>query len=244
MLGPGARCSPPWPSPLPTTSSITPLGPGPAWTRSLVFDIDPDRRLGCPPAAPSRARRGGGTRRRSWGKRNDRRLARGAGADPRAIPPSSSPTGSQPRAAMSTRAAVPSSCHSDETAGAAQPSSSARERRSQRSFTIPRSPTTASSCGRSALPRASHSRTLGCRPTSALGSPSCQASRARLVEATESERRRIERDLHDGTQQRLVSIAMSLGLLELKLGGPTAAQPVVHERRARRSPSRSKSCAN
>jgi signal transduction histidine kinase len=44
-----------------------------------------------------------------------------------------------------------------------------------------------------------------------------QASRARLVGATDAERRRIERDLHDGTQQRLVSIAMSLGLLESKL---------------------------
>src|SRR5262249_39053757 len=44
-----------------------------------------------------------------------------------------------------------------------------------------------------------------------------QASRARLVEATDVENRRIERDLHDGTQQRLVSIAMSLGLLESKL---------------------------
>ena len=44
-----------------------------------------------------------------------------------------------------------------------------------------------------------------------------QASRARLVEATEAERRRIERDLHDGTQQRLVSLAMSLGLLDSKL---------------------------
>src|SRR5262249_59039312 len=36
-----------------------------------------------------------------------------------------------------------------------------------------------------------------------------QASRARLVEATESERRRIERDLHDGTQQRLVSVGVA-----------------------------------
>ena len=35
-----------------------------------------------------------------------------------------------------------------------------------------------------------------------------QASRARLVQATDAERRRIERDLHDGTQQRLVSIAI------------------------------------
>ena len=59
-----------------------------------------------------------------------------------------------------------------------------------------------------------------------------QASRARLVEATDAERRRIERDLHDGTQQRLVSIAMSLGLLESRLPpGATAAQPLVRETR-------------
>jgi signal transduction histidine kinase len=59
-----------------------------------------------------------------------------------------------------------------------------------------------------------------------------QASRARLVGATDAERRRIERDLHDGTQQRLVSIAMSLGLLESKLGaGPGEARPIVEEAR-------------
>ncbi|HYB26067.1 MAG TPA: histidine kinase [Solirubrobacteraceae bacterium] len=59
-----------------------------------------------------------------------------------------------------------------------------------------------------------------------------QASRARLVEATDAERRRIERDLHDGTQQRLVSIAMSLGLLESKLPDQeTATRPLVHEAR-------------
>jgi signal transduction histidine kinase len=58
-----------------------------------------------------------------------------------------------------------------------------------------------------------------------------QASRGRLVEATDAERRRIERDLHDGTQQRLVSIAMSLGLLESKLPPEAAAQPLVHETR-------------
>ncbi|HEY5429795.1 MAG TPA: histidine kinase, partial [Solirubrobacteraceae bacterium] len=60
-----------------------------------------------------------------------------------------------------------------------------------------------------------------------------QASRARLVGATDAERRRIERDLHDGTQQRLVSIAMSLGLLESKLPARAAeAQPLVRETRA------------
>jgi signal transduction histidine kinase len=58
------------------------------------------------------------------------------------------------------------------------------------------------------------------------------ASRARLVDATEAERRRIERDLHDGTQQRLVSLAMSLGLLETKLPtDPDAAKPIAHEAR-------------
>lgn len=54
-----------------------------------------------------------------------------------------------------------------------------------------------------------------------------QASRARLVEATDAERRRIERDLHDGTQQRLVSIAMSLGLLESKLPEGAAEAPAL-----------------
>jgi signal transduction histidine kinase len=59
-----------------------------------------------------------------------------------------------------------------------------------------------------------------------------QASRARLVEATESERRRIERDLHDGTQQRLVSIAMTLGLAESKLAGDRPnVGPVLREAR-------------
>jgi signal transduction histidine kinase len=59
-----------------------------------------------------------------------------------------------------------------------------------------------------------------------------QASRARLVQATDAERRRIERDLHDGTQQRLVSIAMSLGLLESRLPDAAAdARPLVQETR-------------
>jgi signal transduction histidine kinase len=39
------------------------------------------------------------------------------------------------------------------------------------------------------------------------------ASRARIVAAADEARRRIERDLHDGAQQRLVSLALSLRLL-------------------------------
>ncbi|QES06272.1 sensor histidine kinase [Streptomyces venezuelae] len=52
------------------------------------------------------------------------------------------------------------------------------------------------------------------------------ASRARLVDAFEAERRRIERDLHDGAQQRLVALTMTLGLARLDAppGGPLAEQ--------------------
>ncbi|HVT67140.1 MAG TPA: histidine kinase, partial [Trebonia sp.] len=42
-------------------------------------------------------------------------------------------------------------------------------------------------------------------------------SRAGLVDAFEVERRRIERDLHDGAQQRLVALAMELGRAKAKL---------------------------
>ncbi|TML87984.1 MAG: sensor histidine kinase [Actinobacteria bacterium] len=39
-----------------------------------------------------------------------------------------------------------------------------------------------------------------------------RASRARIVAATDAERRRIERNLHDGAQQRLVTLSIALGL--------------------------------
>ena len=39
-----------------------------------------------------------------------------------------------------------------------------------------------------------------------------RASRARIVEATDTERRRIERDLHDGAQQHLVALAVGVRL--------------------------------
>jgi signal transduction histidine kinase len=42
-------------------------------------------------------------------------------------------------------------------------------------------------------------------------------SRAEIVAATDAERRRIERDLHDGAQQRLVSLAMNLGMARATL---------------------------
>ncbi|MFJ1974521.1 sensor histidine kinase [Streptomyces sp. NPDC087903] len=50
-------------------------------------------------------------------------------------------------------------------------------------------------------------------------------SRARLVDAFEAERRRIERDLHDGAQQRLVALTLTLGLARLDAPpGPLADQ--------------------
>ncbi|HUG64794.1 MAG TPA: histidine kinase [Gaiellaceae bacterium] len=44
-----------------------------------------------------------------------------------------------------------------------------------------------------------------------------EASRTRIVEAGYEERRRLERDLHDGAQQRLVSLGVQLRRLQLKL---------------------------
>jgi signal transduction histidine kinase len=43
-----------------------------------------------------------------------------------------------------------------------------------------------------------------------------EISRERVVDAAEAERRRIERDLHDGAQQRLVALAMELGRAKAK----------------------------
>lgn len=46
-----------------------------------------------------------------------------------------------------------------------------------------------------------------------------QASRSASVDAAEAERRRIERDLHDGTQQRLVGLAIDLGIARERMAG-------------------------
>jgi PAS domain S-box-containing protein len=53
-------------------------------------------------------------------------------------------------------------------------------------------------------------------------------SRARLVEAGDLERRRLERNLHDGAQQRLVSLSLSLRLAQSKLAtDPAAARKIL-----------------
>lgn len=45
-----------------------------------------------------------------------------------------------------------------------------------------------------------------------------RASRARIIEVGDAERKRVERDLHDGAQQRLVSLSLALRITRMKLG--------------------------
>jgi signal transduction histidine kinase len=57
-----------------------------------------------------------------------------------------------------------------------------------------------------------------------------ETSRAKVMDAAEVERMRIERDLHDGAQQRLVSLAMELGRAKAKFGSdPEAAAAIVSQ---------------
>jgi signal transduction histidine kinase len=56
------------------------------------------------------------------------------------------------------------------------------------------------------------------------------ASRARLIEVGDAERMRLERNLHDGAQQRLVSVSLELSMVAAKLeSDPRAARQVLTE---------------
>ena len=60
-----------------------------------------------------------------------------------------------------------------------------------------------------------------------------RARREQLVEVVEAERRRIERDLHDGAQQRLVALAMNLGMAKDKFDkDPQLARALLDEAHA------------
>jgi len=54
-------------------------------------------------------------------------------------------------------------------------------------------------------------------------------TRTGAVDAADAERRRLERDLHDGTQQRLVALAMNLGLARLQARTAEQAQEALAE---------------
>jgi signal transduction histidine kinase len=54
-----------------------------------------------------------------------------------------------------------------------------------------------------------------------------RGSRARIVEAGDAERRRLERNLHDGAQQRLVAVALQLTLLENRIQGDAVAEELA-----------------
>jgi signal transduction histidine kinase len=57
-----------------------------------------------------------------------------------------------------------------------------------------------------------------------------RASRQRLVSAQDVERRRLERDLHDGAQQHLVALKVKLGLAEMLLGrDPEKAAAILEQ---------------
>ena len=60
-----------------------------------------------------------------------------------------------------------------------------------------------------------------------------ETTRLGAVEEQDAELRRIERDLHDGAQARLVALGMSLGMAEQKFeSDPEGAQQLVAEARA------------
>jgi signal transduction histidine kinase len=54
-------------------------------------------------------------------------------------------------------------------------------------------------------------------------------TRAGVVDAADAERRRLERDLHDGTQQRLVSLAINLGMARAQAGTAEQAHQAIAE---------------
>ena len=54
-----------------------------------------------------------------------------------------------------------------------------------------------------------------------------RASRARIIEASDDARRRVERDLHDGAQQRLVALALRLRLVRTAIGREPDTQVAV-----------------
>ena len=58
-----------------------------------------------------------------------------------------------------------------------------------------------------------------------------KGSRARIVEAAQNERQLLERNLHDGAQQRLIALSLNLGLLEARIDGDPEIKAAVDQAR-------------
>ena len=70
-----------------------------------------------------------------------------------------------------------------------------------------------------------------------------RGSRARMVDVANKERQRLERNLHDGAQQRLVALSLELSLLGGELGGRYGGAGAARPGRGTRSRPRSRSSA-
>ena len=160
--------------------------------------------------------RGGGPVRRWRGWWSSSRPPRRPAALARSSPtPSTTPRSSCctrfPTGAASTPAVVPAQPGQDQ---AVTPSCVAGGQ-SPCSPIGPASSTTQGWSTRSPPPPASRLRTSGCKHRSAPSWTTSERPRARIVEQGDAERRRLERNLHDGAQQRLVALALSLRLARL-----------------------------
>ncbi len=58
-----------------------------------------------------------------------------------------------------------------------------------------------------------------------------KGSRARVIEAGQRERQRLERNLHDGAQQRLIALSLELGMLEGRVAGDAETEAGIAEAR-------------
>ena len=70
-----------------------------------------------------------------------------------------------------------------------------------------------------------------------------RGSRSRVLAAGQKERQRLERDLHDGAQQRLIALSLDLSLLEQELGAEGRRRQAPRTGQAGDRHSRSESCA-
>ena len=58
-----------------------------------------------------------------------------------------------------------------------------------------------------------------------------RGSRARIVEAAQNERQLLERNLHDGAQQRLIALSLNLSLLECRIDGDPKTKAGIDDAR-------------